>query len=246
MSGLRQLIRTAMTAVLPRDRWLVHGPRDHSGRPQVALTFDDGPHPEHTVAVLNALAEWQLRGTFFVVGQCAEQCPQLIERILREGHALANHTWSHREPREIPAADFLSEVNQTRDWLTQQFACSPEWVRPPKGELTLAKFRGLWKQRHPIALWNVDPRDYRMAGPADVDCWCSSYRARQGDIVLMHDRLPWAAAIIHKLGHLGLWTDVETVLLDDFCSRPADRHRCQSVNQCPTPNTMNSVSPAAS
>jgi len=213
MNPLRQMLRALMTASLPPSRWLVRGP---GTTPTLALTFDDGPHPEFTPQVLDALARWHLRATFFVVGQAAADHPYLIDQILSAGHAIGNHTWSHGEPRQTSTSQFLNEVQRTSAWLTEHANSTPRWMRPPKGELTPGKLLGLWRQQLSVALWNVDPKDFRMHSLADVQAWCSQYRPHAGDVVLLHDRLPWAAAMIDQLGQDGLFARFRTVLLDDW------------------------------
>src|ERR1035438_8316320 len=81
----------------PRSRWLVDNRSQVmcNGRPCVALTFDDGPDPVTTPRVLDILHQKQVPATFFVVGERAEQHPELVRRALAEGHLVENHTWSH-------------------------------------------------------------------------------------------------------------------------------------------------------
>lgn len=159
MGLARQALRQFLSATVPPKWWLARGSWEP---PTLALTFDDGPHPDNTSRVLDALARWHAMGTFFVVGQAAERHPKLIERIVQEGHALGNHTWTHSEPATTSATTFLEEISRTDRWLQDHAGFRPHWVRPPKGELSCRKLTGLWRQGHGIALWNVDPRDYRM------------------------------------------------------------------------------------
>ena len=84
MSTSRQLLKSAFTMVLPKSWLLVRGPTNasNSGPPAIALTIDDGPHPEHTPRLLDRLAATRARGTFFVIGEKAQQHPNLIRRIV--------------------------------------------------------------------------------------------------------------------------------------------------------------------
>src|SRR5260370_16308127 len=72
---------------------------DPAGTPRVALTFDDGPHPEATPRVLDALARAGVPATFFLVGEHAQRWPALVRRIRDEGHLIGNHSFAHRIPR---------------------------------------------------------------------------------------------------------------------------------------------------
>ena len=116
MSTSRQLLKSAFELVLPKSWLLVRGPTiaSNSGPPEIALTFDDGPHPEHTPRLLDRLAAARARGTFFVIGEKAQQHPDLIRRIVAAGHELGNHTLTHGEPSQTSAAQFLDETSQTR------------------------------------------------------------------------------------------------------------------------------------
>lgn len=225
MGIARQFLRTALTSSLPASRWLVRGPRRGTA-PSLALTFDDGPHPEQTPRVLAALRRWNAVGTFFVVGEAAERHPDLVAQIAAEGHLLGNHTWTHGEPRETSAAQFLAEVEQTDRWLCEQTHDFPYWMRPPKGELTPAKLWGIWRLSHGVALWNVDPRDYLMTHDADAVRWAEHYQPQAGDVVLLHDRCPAASVIVDTLGERGLLAAFPSQSLDAW-RKPA-RSACLS------------------
>src|SRR5690606_16810957 len=81
---------------------------------QVALTFDDGPHPVNTPQVLDILKEYGVKGTFFVTGNNAERYPALIKRIVDEGHTLGNHTFGHPDLAKLSEADVLNELARTQ------------------------------------------------------------------------------------------------------------------------------------
>ena len=193
MSPLRQLLRSAMTAVLPRSRFLVSGPATSF---QVALTFDDGPHHEHTPRLLDRLAELGLPATFFVVGRCAVQHPELVRRIVAEGHALGHHSWTHSEPADTSAAVLGEEVDRSIALLRSLTGRTIDRFRPPKGQLTAAKFYNLWRRGQRVILWNSDPRDYRMQDAAELTEWAAAHVPAPGEVVLLHDIHPHATAAL--------------------------------------------------
>lgn len=201
MSTLRQTLKSALMATLPKSRLLVRGPRRAASAvpAEIALTFDDGPHPEHTPRVLDALAEAGFRATFFVIGEKAERHPDLIRRIVAEGHLLGTHTWTHSEPARTSTSQLLAETEQTRRLLEDVSGVHCRLMRPPKGELTLSKIVGLWRSRQTIVLWNIDPKDFAMRDPSDMPRWCDSFSPRSGDIVLLHDNHPHAAFCVQHL-----------------------------------------------
>ena len=219
MGLLRQLTKTILTACVSRRRWLTRGPRAAPGAaPQIALTFDDGPHPEHTPRLLDVLAERQLTATFFAIGELAAQHPDLVRRIAAEGHELGNHTWSHGEPSRTDSRLFLDEVRRTDELLADLTGTAPRTMRPPKGELNWSKLSGLWRRGQSVVLWNVDPRDYRMTTTDDMAAWCSGYEPQDGDILLMHDNHPWAITAVGTLASRGVFDRFQTTTVSSWTS----------------------------
>ncbi|MGD9855180.1 MAG: polysaccharide deacetylase family protein [Planctomycetaceae bacterium] len=206
MNFIRQAVKHAFATMLPRDRFLVNGPvkhvRRHAGdRVEIALTFDDGPHPEWTPAVLEALSDAGWKGTFFIIGERAERYPELVQRIVDEGHALGNHTYTHSPPATISAPAFLDEVCCTRQLIERLTGTTTRLMRPPLGKLTWGKLCGLWNQQQSIILWNVDPKDFAMSDEWHAREWTASYAPGPGDVVLLHDRLPYASMIVRTLAN---------------------------------------------
>lgn len=228
MGLVRQLSRQLLTACLPATAWLVRGVPRAGAPAAISLTFDDGPHPLYTPLVLEALARWNVRGTFFIVGELAVQYPELVRRIVEEGHSLGNHTWTHSEPSRTSMTQFLEEVNKTHQWLREQGFPVSRWVRPPKGELTCGKLHGLIKAGYGIALWNIDPKDYRMTSLDDLARYCRSYQPSTGDIILLHDRLHWAAAFVNSLGEHGHFDRFAGLSLDAWL--PTSASSAQAIS----------------
>jgi len=223
MGLLRQVVKTGMATLLPPHLFLVRGTHpasysqqhgtssDERNRLQVSLTFDDGPHPEHTPRLLDALHKAQFCATFFVIGERAQRYPHLIRRIVEAGHELGNHTFTHREPTEVTANSFLEELQRTRDFLHNLTGTNCRLVRPPKGQLALGKCWSIWKQRQTVVLWNIDSHDYRMKTRTEMDRWCAAYRPSRGDILLMHDNHPYAEFAVNEFAGSAQFAQVEFV-----------------------------------
>jgi peptidoglycan/xylan/chitin deacetylase (PgdA/CDA1 family) len=196
---------------------MVRGP---AGAQQVALTFDDGPHPEHTPRLLDCLNTFDMRATFFVVGREAERYPEIVARAAREGHAIGHHSWSHSEPAETSADALVAEVRRTVGLLTDIVGRRCDRFRPPKGALTIAKCAALWRAQQRIVLWSADPRDYQMQQAGELAGWAATQRPRTGEIVLLHDVHPHAS---HALRSIAAWRDqgMGFVTLDAWL--PAER-----------------------
>ncbi|MBI1313503.1 polysaccharide deacetylase family protein [bacterium] len=192
MSFFRQLAKRTLTALLPRHAIVSRG-----AGPGIALTFDDGPHPDHTPRLLDALADAGITATFFIVGERGSEHRSLLQRIAYDGHNIGNHTWSHSEPRETSARQLIDEVRRTRDLIEDITGRECRLFRPPKGELTLRKLLALRQERQTIVLWNHDTKDYRMPVGSDaIIDWCRDYRPWSGDIVLFHDNHPHAVSAV--------------------------------------------------
>ena len=194
-SSARQLVKRALMTALPRAALLVQGPADG----QVCLTFDDGPHPEHTPRLLDVLARLELRATFFVVGSRVALHRELVRRIVDEGHLLGGHSYTHGPPATTSALELGREVRRTADLLGETVGRVPTHFRPPHGKLTAAKLLALWSQRQSIVLWNVDPKDFACRDAGELAELFASRPLRGGDLVLLHDRAAHAAAVLPEL-----------------------------------------------
>ena len=155
---------------------------------RMALTFDDGPDPQNTPALLDILAQRSLRATFFVIGTQAKTAPCIVQRLLEEGHSIGNHSWSHPHLDKLDDAAFLQEIDQTAEVLAQITGqAAPSLFRPPFGALTPRQTKMLEAERGLTSIyWSYNPQDYNQPG---VDCLQSRIlsHAAPGQIVLMHD-----------------------------------------------------------
>jgi peptidoglycan-N-acetylglucosamine deacetylase len=155
-----------------------------SGEKVVALTLDDGPW-QTTAQILDILKKYEVKATFFVVGRHMETHPNEIRRVIREGHAVGNHTWTHRyhQHSETAAAE---ELGKTADLLQQLTGVRTRIFRPPGGVLTNGLVSYAAKQNYATAMWSVDSRDYATAASSTiVDRVVSGVQS--GSIVLLHD-----------------------------------------------------------
>jgi len=153
----------------------------------VALTFDDGPHPEHTPVLLDILAAYRVRATFFVIGQQVRRFPDIARRIVAEGHELGNHTFGHPVLTQLGDSQVLAEIDRTQDIIWQTVGQVPVTMRPPYGALSPQQARMVQARRNlPNILWTVDPEDWRSPGPAVV-AERMVRGARPGAIILAHD-----------------------------------------------------------
>ena len=162
-----------------------HGPRK---RAAVALSFDDGPHPEFTNQILEILARYQARATFFPIGLSVSELGDLLAKAADAGHAIGNHTWSHPYLPDLSAAGLREQVDRTSEAVASAVGARPSMVRPPYGSLTaevLEKWTGLGFEEQ-LVLWDVDSADWALPG-AEAIADKTLKEIQPGSIVLMHD-----------------------------------------------------------
>jgi peptidoglycan/xylan/chitin deacetylase (PgdA/CDA1 family) len=152
----------------------------------VYLTFDDGPTPTWTPRVLDLLARYRARATFFVVGRSAATWPGLVRQAYAAGHGVGNHTWSHRRLTGLRGAALAAEVGATSAVIARATGARPSCLRPPYGTVDAASVYQARAYGLRLTLWDVDPYDWRRPG-AGVIAGRVLSRVRSGDVVLLHD-----------------------------------------------------------
>lgn len=160
--------------------------RTRPGSTSVAFTFDDGPHPVWTPMVLDVLKRYRVKATFFVVGSKAQQYPGLIRRMIREGHSVQNHTYSHAWLTGCSDAVASLEISRGCDVIEAAAGVQPRCLRPPFGAINSRIESISTRERQAIVMWDVDPQDWRYPSTSWVVAHVTS-RTEGGDIVLFHD-----------------------------------------------------------
>jgi peptidoglycan/xylan/chitin deacetylase (PgdA/CDA1 family) len=160
-----------------------HGSRDER---RIALTFDDGPDPDRTPALLDALAALDVKATFFVLGAGVDAHPELCARIVREGHELGNHTYHHRYLPLTRGRDVERELIATDRAIERATGVVPTIARPPYGGRSPWTVRAFARAAKRLVLWDINSFDWKGAAPEDVARRVIDH-ARPGSIILMHD-----------------------------------------------------------
>lgn len=162
--------------------------RGRTDQPRVALTFDDGPDPEITPAVLDLLAEYQARATFFVIGRYLDRYPALGERLHREGHELGNHSWQHSPFQNFySAAGHGEQIDRCARLIKSLTRSGQEPLyRPPVGLKSPAMARAAHQRKLEVVAWSIHSRDTISRNAHSVARGVVN-RSRPGDIVLLHD-----------------------------------------------------------
>lgn len=153
----------------------------------VALTFDDGPHPEGTPRMLELLARADASATFFLVGEQVERFPEVATEILAAGHEIGVHCHRHRNLMRLRPAQTRDDLGQAAEAIHAATGVVPRRYRPPYGMLTMPALREARRQGWETVLWRRDGRDWRARATPESIAGKLLGKARGGDVLLLHD-----------------------------------------------------------
>lgn len=149
----------------------------------VYLTFDDGPIPEATPFVLDVLRDYDVKATFFMVGDNARKYPELVERVHACGHGIGNHSMHHLQGLFTSTEEYLADVAEAEKYLPET-----NLFRPPHGLMRHAQLKAL-RQKYRIILFDLVTRDYSSRVDAAGVLSRVKQMARPGSIIVFHDSL---------------------------------------------------------
>ena len=159
----------------------------HVDQPYIAMTFDDGPSAENTPRLLEMLKQRNIKATFFLIGQNVASNPDLVRRILAEGHEIGNHSWTHPQLSKLSDQKVTVEITKTQDAIKEASGFTPTLLRPPYGAITPRQREWIEDQFGlSIILWSIDPFDWKRPGASVITQRILS-QARPGAIILSHD-----------------------------------------------------------
>ena len=162
----------------------------HVDEPYIAMTFDDGPHATLTPKLLDLLAAHHIKATFFLIGQNVVDHPEIVQRAIREGHEVGNHSWSHPNLGKMSDDAVRRELRRTDEAIQNAAGKRPTIMRPPYGSITARQKRWIHEEfGYRIIIWDVDPLDWKRPGPSVVTSRILK-ETRAGSIVLAHDIHP--------------------------------------------------------
>ena len=151
-------------------------------RKKVALTFDDGPG-NYTKELLDGLKERNVKATFFVLGEKAQQNPDIIRQMKEDGHCIGNHTYHHVDLSSLSEEQALEEIQQTNQVLAELTGESPIFLRPPFGACSNRLKESLQMM---VVLWDVDPLDWTTSNTTEV-VQCVVSDVSNDSVILLHD-----------------------------------------------------------
>jgi peptidoglycan/xylan/chitin deacetylase (PgdA/CDA1 family) len=162
---------------------LAHGQQN---LPLVALTFDDGPS-KYTPQILDTLAKYNVKATFFMIGSNVDRCPAIARRVAAEGHAIGNHTYSHPfwAPMEMPVL-LRRELDKAENSIVRATDQRPCYFRPPHGWRSPWMMQLARKEKYTVVTWTVSPDDWQHISRKIIEHRVLS-KCGAGSIILMHD-----------------------------------------------------------
>jgi len=160
--------------------------RGNPNLPTVALTFDDGPHPDFTPAILAILERYNVKATFFVVGKMVERAPALVAAERKAGHLIGNHTYHHVNLTNIPIQEAVIEWQACQDAVKSITGESMHYCRPPGGDYNHDVILAAQDLALTTVLWTDDPGDYASPGDKVIETRLLD-SIGNGGIILIHD-----------------------------------------------------------
>lgn len=159
---------------------------ENADRKLVALTFDDGPHPGRTPEILDILKKYNIKATFFLIGQNIEYYPEIVQREVEEGHEIGNHTYSHQVLSSCDEKKLMLEIDEFETALSDVCNYTSTLLRPPCGAFKDSFTEITENEGYELVLWNIDTRDWEHKSVDNI-VKIILENVKDGDIILMHD-----------------------------------------------------------
>lgn len=187
----------------------------------VALTFDDGPHPQYTHQVLDVLEKYQIKAAFFCIGKKIEEHPEVFKKIVEKGHSAGNHSYSHSIGFDFyPVKRMMKEISKCDVVMEKLTGKKPLFFRPPYGITNPSLKRALNASGHIPVAWSLRSLD-TVKKPEDV-IRKVIHEVRSGDIVLFHDRLEFSAQVVETFILHCLNSGIKFIPLDELLNLKTD------------------------
>ncbi len=151
----------------------------------IALTFDDGPHPEFTLRLLEVLDRNSVKATFFVVGKQVRKYPEFLREIQKRGHDIENHTFNHPLLPSLDREGVIRELERNKVEIKKQTGFEPVFFRPPSGRYDVKVIEAALSRGFIAVLWSVSGSDYGATDPENIK-QNVLFQLKDGDIILLH------------------------------------------------------------
>lgn len=165
---------------------------------KIALTFDDGPHPEYTPKILNILRKYKVKATFFMIGSKLQTQPALARQILAEGHEVANHTMHHLRLPDLSSGDMVAQWEDASTIFEEVLGVSPYLCRPPGGKYNDEVLAAANSFGMTTVLWTANSGDFGLETSSEVAS-AALAKAKAGGIILLHDTVDLTAEALPSI-----------------------------------------------
>ena len=169
-------------AALPLGVYHNHANADN----KIALTFDDGPHPKYTMQILDILEEYHIPATFFFVGENVSYYADTAREVVKRGHEIGNHTYSHPCASKQSEKAFRDELVKSENMIKSVTGVTTKLFRPPQGSWNQRVYDIARERDYSVILWDLDTLDWAKT-PSDKIATYILENAKSGSIILMHD-----------------------------------------------------------
>lgn len=181
------LLLTTIGAFHIRWNYFTNAYHKNSNCKSVAITFDDGPNKEFTPKVLDILKKYNAKATFFCIGKHVEKHPEILQRIIAEGHSIGNHSFNHSNNWGfLSSKEIKEEIEKTNQMMFNSVNFYPTLFRPPFGVTNPHIAKALEKSNLKVIGWSVRSLDTVIKNPKDILNRITQ-KVKQGDIILLHD-----------------------------------------------------------
>ncbi len=162
---------------------IIHSRKIDPNMPMIALTFDDGPYYKTTIPILNVLKEHDSVATFFVLGNRVPRNKDILQRMIREGNEIGNHSYNHKQLTTLSSSELKDQIDRTQNAIMEVVGSRPKIMRPTYGSYNN---RIKSEVQMPMILWSIDTQDWKNRNAEKISSHVIA-NARDGDIILMHD-----------------------------------------------------------
>lgn len=179
-------ITPVLKRVFPQYIWEISGSKN-----DIYLTFDDGPVPGITDWVSDTLNDYQAKATFFCIGQNISASPNLLNRLLSEGHAIGNHTNNHLKGWNVPNAQYLDNIKECDKIIIKESKVEIPYkvFRPPYGKIKTSQAKEVLSLGYRIIMWSVIAYDWKRDFQPEKCLERVLANTKRGSIVVLHDSL---------------------------------------------------------
>ncbi len=187
---LYPILYKILKPTFPSCLWSGGGDSRSQPNPQaIALTFDDGPHPEHTPRLLEVLDEYGISASFFWLGVCVERYKAIAQAVAERGHWIGIHGYDHRNFPTLSSQELRSSLQKTQQIISDTCSISPTKiidVRPPNGLFTPKTLQLLHQWQYRPVMWSVVPEDWTRPGITKVAQRVMT-QTMPGSLIVLHD-----------------------------------------------------------